>query len=122
MIALASDHTGIEMKKEIMKMLDEMGFELNEKKTCFVTNHSRLSVTGLTVNSTLSVAKDYKRKLRQELYFGFKYGFEGAVSRTKHPEFFDENNHFHPVFQNIPSHCHPNTCENEQFPFHHLVS
>ena len=25
MIALASDHTGIEMKKEIMKLLDEMG-------------------------------------------------------------------------------------------------
>ncbi len=79
---------------KVSKMLDEMGFELNQKKTCFVTNHSRLSVTGLTVNSKLSVAKDYKRKLRQELYFGFKYGFEGAVSRTKHPEFFDENNHF----------------------------
>ena len=39
MIALASDHTGIEMKKEIMKMLDEMGltyqdFGTNEPVSC----------------------------------------------------------------------------------------
>ena len=39
MIALASDHTGIEMKKEIMKLLDEMGLEwkdfgTNEPVSC----------------------------------------------------------------------------------------
>ena len=39
MIALASDHTGIEMKKEIMKLLDDMGLEwkdfgTNETVSC----------------------------------------------------------------------------------------
>ena len=39
MIALACDHTGIEMKKEIMKLLDEMGlawkdFGTNEPVSC----------------------------------------------------------------------------------------
>ena len=39
MIALASDHTGIEMKKEIMALLDSMGLEwkdfgVNEAVSC----------------------------------------------------------------------------------------
>ena len=39
MIALACDHTGIEMKKEIMKLLDGMGLEwkdfgVNEAVSC----------------------------------------------------------------------------------------
>ena len=39
MIALACDHTGIELKKEIMKLLDEMGltykdFGTNEPVSC----------------------------------------------------------------------------------------
>ena len=48
-------------------MLYDMGLTLNEKKTHFITNAGRQSVTGLTVNEKVSVVSDYKRKLRQEI-------------------------------------------------------
>lgn len=55
-------------------MLENMGFELNESKTHFLTNACRQSVTGLTVNEKVAVSREYKRNLRQELYFVFKHG------------------------------------------------
>lgn len=64
-------------------MLEEMGFQLNEKKTRFVTNSSRQSVTGLTVNEKVSVSREYKRELRQELYYLLKFG-DSTVSRCQH--------------------------------------
>lgn len=93
-MTFSSDKPLYNVLQKLTQMLDEMGFELNAKKTKFVTSSSRQSVTGLTVNERLSVSRDYKRNLRQELYYGFKFGLEGAISRTKHPEFFDDNNHF----------------------------
>ena len=86
---------------KVKSMLDEMGFEINKRKTCFVTNHSRQSVTGLTVNEKISVSKDYKRNLRQALYYMFKYGLEGSVTRKKCPEFYDKNGLFmHQTYYN----------------------
>ena len=59
--------------------LENMGFEINERKTHFITNANRQTVTGLTVNEKVSVTSDYKRKLRQEIYYALKYGLENAV-------------------------------------------
>lgn len=60
-------------------MLEAMGFELNEKKTHFSTNAGRQTVTGLVVNEKVSVSKEYKRKLRQDVYYAVRYGLEDAV-------------------------------------------
>lgn len=70
-------------------MLQEMGFELNETKTRFVTNVNRQSVTGLTVNEKVSVSVDYKRKLRQETYYVLKFGAAGHILRTQTDEFLN---------------------------------
>ena len=66
-------------------VLCRMGFELNEGKTHFIGSGSRQSVTGLTVNKKLSVSNDYKRELRQEVYFTLKFGAADSIikgSRT----------------------------------------
>ena len=48
--------------KKVKTMLREMGFELNESKTHFISNADRQTVTGLVVNEKLSIPSSYKRK------------------------------------------------------------
>lgn len=60
-------------------MLNEMGFSLNAQKTHFLTNAGRQSVTGLCVNEKVAVPRDYKRKLRQEVYYALKFGAAESV-------------------------------------------
>ena len=67
-------------------MLGKMGFELNEDKTHFVTNASRQMVTGLTVNEKINVNSDYKRRLRQELYYADRFGVKSAADYLHEPD------------------------------------
>ena len=67
-------------------LLNKMGFELNEKKTHFVTNASRQMVTGLTVNEKVAVNADYKRRLRQELYYINRFGIRSATAYLNEPD------------------------------------
>ena len=66
--------------------LNNMGFTVNEKKTRFITDASRQTVTGLTVNEKVSVPSDYKRKLRQELYYVEKFGIRSAADHMRLPD------------------------------------
>lgn len=68
-------------------MLEEMGFELNEKKTHFITNANKHIVTGLTVNEKISVQRDYKRALRQEVYYVLKFGMVENIIRIGRKDF-----------------------------------
>ncbi len=74
------------------RMLTKMGFLLNAKKTHFLSNANRQTVTGLTVNEKISVPADYKRKLRQEVYYALKYGLEDIVTDRFPPDDFIEYN------------------------------
>lgn len=51
-----------------------MGMELNRKKTRLCSNGSRQTVTGIVVNEKPQLPRDYKRRLRQEIYYCRKYG------------------------------------------------
>ena len=73
-MTFSSDKPLYHVYEKARAMLEEMGFQLNEKKTRFVTGSSRQSVTGLTVNEKVSVSREYKRELRQELYYLLKFG------------------------------------------------
>jgi RNA-directed DNA polymerase len=53
--------------------LNEEGFEINEKKTNIMRNHSRQSVTGLVVNEKLQLSKKYRNKIRHEAHILDKY-------------------------------------------------
>lgn len=72
-------------------MLREMGFALNECKTRFVTNAVRQSVTGLTVNEKVSVSADYKRDLRQEVYYALKFGLSDSIVHAGRTDFIENN-------------------------------
>ena len=58
------------VRLELMKM----GFLLNEQKTRIQRPGQQQTVTGIVVNEKLSIPADYRRKLRQELYYCRKFG------------------------------------------------
>ncbi len=64
---------------KVKTMLEEMGFTVNEYKTHFITNASRQSVTGLTVNEKVAVSSAYKRTLRQACYYALRFGLDNAI-------------------------------------------
>jgi len=63
--------------------LNKFGFRINKSKTKFISSASRQTVTGLTVNKKVSITKDYKAKLRQELFYANKYGIRNSIIKGK---------------------------------------
>lgn len=59
--------------------LKSMGFELHGKKTKVVSCHSRQQVTGIVVNQKPQVTKEYRRQLRQTLYYCERYGLQSHL-------------------------------------------
>lgn len=85
-ITVSGDSTLYPAYRQAKKLLSENGLLLNEEKTYFITNASRQSVTGLTVNEKVSVNADYKRRLRQELYYAQRYGIDSAAEYLRQPD------------------------------------
>ena len=63
------------------RQLEKMGFEINEAKTRIIGSHNRQQVTGIVVNERINISAEYRRNLRQEVYYVLKYGAEDAYSR-----------------------------------------
>lgn len=75
-----------EVIRKVSGFLRSMGFELNREKTKVVTCHQRQQVTGIVVNEKPQVTRDYRRRLKQELYYCEKFGLRGhleAVGDTR---------------------------------------
>lgn len=66
---------------KVRNFLQAMGFSLNEKKTRLLSQHHRQSITGIVVNSKLQVSRQYRQKLRQEIYYCNKFGVISHLSR-----------------------------------------
>lgn len=64
------------------QIISDEGFRINKGKTRIAYKHQRQEVTGLIVNENeLRVSKDYKRRLRQEIYYCKKYGVDDHQKR-----------------------------------------
>ncbi len=68
-------------------MLEAMGFEINTRKTHYITHAARQSVTGLTVNEKVTVSSAYKRLLRQECHYAIKFGLRSAILYSMRSDF-----------------------------------
>lgn len=64
------------LKNKVQAFLEEMGFNLNEKKTKVIKNNNLQLVTGLVVNKKLNTKKEYRRKIRQEMYYINQFGID----------------------------------------------
>ena len=72
-MTFSSDKPLFHVYTKAKSFLANMGFELNKKKTRFITNTSRQTVTGLVVNEKVLIPKEYKRNLRKDIYYFLKY-------------------------------------------------
>ncbi len=63
----------------VREKLKENGFLLKKEKTVTANQSQRQSVTGVIVNEILNVPAEYRRKLRQELYYCKKFGIESHL-------------------------------------------
>ena len=61
--------------------LKKLGFLLNEQKTRIQRPGQQQTVTGIVVNEKLSIPADYRRKLRQELYYCRKFGIQEHLQK-----------------------------------------
>lgn len=73
-------------ESEIIRMiktrLQKYGFVLNSQKTKVAKQGQRQTVTGITVNNKLNVCSEYRREIRQAVYYCKKYGVSEHIMHT----------------------------------------
>ena len=62
--------------------LKKLGFLLNEQKTRIQRPGQQQAVTGIVVNEKMSIPSDYRRKLRQELFYCRKFGIQDHLQKN----------------------------------------
>lgn len=67
--------------KFVNELLYKEGFRLNKSKIKVVLNTTRQQVTGIVVNEKINLSKNYKRKIRQEVYYVLKYGVKSHIKK-----------------------------------------
>lgn len=73
-------------EKEIIGLvkaeLKKLGLHLKHRKTAVIPATKRQCVTGIVVNEKPNIAKNYKKKIRQEVYYIGKFGLDGHLEKT----------------------------------------
>lgn len=81
------------VKRKAGAFLNRMGFELNREKTRVLGRDQRQIVTGVVVNEKVQVSREYRRKLRQEVYYCETYGIRGHLERMGKTEYLNSGVH-----------------------------
>jgi len=88
---------------ELLLLVKENGFSINERKIRLQTKKHRQEVTGLTINQIPNVTRKYVRQIRAMLHAWKKFGLEEAEKEfwekydRKHRAEFNENPSFKKV-------------------------
>ena len=61
--------------------LCKLGLFLKNRKTAVISASKRQVVTGIVVNEKMNVKKDYKKTIRQEIYYIKKFGLDEHLKR-----------------------------------------
>lgn len=80
-MTFSGDFDPAEVRDFVRLELKKLGFLLNEQKTQVQRPGWQQSVTGIVVNEKMSIPAEYRRKLRQEIYFCQKYGIQSHLQR-----------------------------------------
>ena len=80
-MTFSGDFDSAEVIQFVRLELKKMGFLLNEHKTRIQRPGQQQIVTGIVVNEKQSIPADYRRKLRQELYYCRKLGIQEHLQK-----------------------------------------
>jgi len=81
-MTFSGDFDPAEVIRFVRGELKKLGFLLNEQKTRIQKCGQQQSVTGIVVNEKPNISADYRRQLRQELYYCRKFGVPEHIRRT----------------------------------------
>ena len=70
-----------EIIRLVRKELKKLGLFLKNRKTKVISRSKRQTVTGIVVNEKINLTKGYKNKIRQEMYYIEKFGFESHAKK-----------------------------------------
>lgn len=74
-LTFSADHSLDNILPEVERILSTYGFQINRDKVHFYKPGFPKKITGLVVqNGVVRIPKQFKRKLRQEIYYCTKYG------------------------------------------------
>lgn len=85
-------HENSDFRKELLRIIGDQGFVLNEKKTRLQKRGSRQEVTGIIISDKLNVSQKYVRDIRNILYMWEKYGHTVAYAKF-FPRYKEEKGH-----------------------------
>ena len=69
----------VSLSEEVVKIVEDNGFSINENKSILQKYNSTQRVTGLTVNKKVNISKKYIRHVRDALHIWSKYGLDKAA-------------------------------------------
>lgn len=81
-----------DFRKELVRIIQDQGFAINENKTRLQKLGSRQEVTGVIVSDKINVTKKYVREIRSLLHIWDKYGYTTAMSKFL-PKYVAEKGH-----------------------------
>lgn len=83
-LTFSGDSIPVRLLEYINGIVHSEGFVINTDKTRLYKKGGKRIVTGISVNGKeLKIPKEYKRNLKQELYFIIKYGYESHIKKKK---------------------------------------
>jgi len=81
-----------DFRKELLRIITQQGFTINDAKTRLQKRGSRQEVTGIIVNDKLNVSRKYVREIRSLLYIWEHHGYTTAMS-VFWPKYKSEKGH-----------------------------
>lgn len=73
----------------VESLLSKNGFRVNKRKTRVLKKGVCHNVTGVVCNEKVHVPAEYKKKIRQEMYYIEKYGFQEHLDRMDKEKYAD---------------------------------
>ena len=61
--------------------LSKLGLHLKNRKTAVIPATKRQCVTGIVVNEKINITREYKNKIRQDMYYIKKFGLDGHLNK-----------------------------------------
>lgn len=71
-----------DIEDKVRRLLKPYGLFINSGKRQYIKGSRRKKVTGIIINEKLSVPIEYRKKIRQELYYIEKYGLKSHLEHT----------------------------------------
>lgn len=88
-MTFSMDEFNREIIRYIRKCLYKYGLGLNNEKICVINNSNKQKITGIVVNNKIQTDINYRKKIRQEMYYIKKYGIKSHLNKIGYNKSID---------------------------------